>query len=76
MFWPSGLSGTPLVLYAPAAHMLFRSLYTVVSMTYLSLSAEMTSERGERRILAGIRMLSATGAGLFIASLPMAPPGQ
>ncbi|MEY2883602.1 MAG: hypothetical protein RL490_1326 [Pseudomonadota bacterium] len=67
MFWPTGLSGTPLVLFTLAAHMLFRSLYTVVSMPYLSLSAAMTSDSGERGILAGIRMLSATGAGLFIA---------
>ena len=67
MFWPTGLAGSALVLFALAAHVLFRTLYTVVSMPYLSLSAAMTHDSTERGALASIRMLSATSAGLFIA---------
>ncbi|QMW22799.1 MFS transporter [Sandaracinobacteroides saxicola] len=67
MFVPTGLAGLSLTLFALATHMLFRTLYTVVSMPYLSLSAAMTADSNERGLLASIRMLSATAAGLFIA---------
>ena len=67
VFWPTGLEGSALVLFTLAAHMLFRTVYTVVSMPYLSLSAAMTSDSTERGILASIRMISATFAGLCIA---------
>lgn len=67
IFWPTGLEGSALILFALAAHMLFRTVYTIVSMPFLSLSAAMTSDSAERGVLASIRMLSATAAGLFIA---------
>jgi glycoside/pentoside/hexuronide:cation symporter, GPH family len=67
IFWPTGLKGSALVLFTLAAHMLFRTVYTIVSMPYLSLSAAMTSDSAERGTLASVRMLSATGAGLCIA---------
>lgn len=73
MFAPLGLNGVALTLWALAAQMLFRTFYTVVSMPYVSLSAAMTSDSSERGLLAMIRMLSATGAGLAIAlaTLPL-----
>lgn len=71
MFWPTGLKGTALVLFALATHVLFRTLYTVVSMPYLSLSAAMTTDSAERGMLASIRMVSATSAGLFIAFMTL-----
>ena len=67
MFLPTGLTGSALVLYALATHMVFRTLYTVVSMPYLSLSAVMTSSSHERGVLASFRMMAATSAGLFVA---------
>ena len=67
IFVPTGFTGWALTLYALAAHMLFRTLYTVVSMPYLSLSAVMTTSSNERSVLASIRMISATGGGLLIA---------
>lgn len=67
IFLPLGLKGTALVVCALAAHILFRTLYTVVSMPYLSLSAAMTRSSSERGTLAGIRMLAATGGGLLVA---------
>ncbi len=67
MFVPTGLEGAALTLFALATHMLFRTLYTIVSMPYLSLSAAMTRDSGERGLLAFVRMLSATAMGLLIA---------
>jgi GPH family glycoside/pentoside/hexuronide:cation symporter len=63
IFLPTGFTGTALTLFALAAHMLFRTCYTVVSMPYVSLSAVMTSDSHERGVLAGFRMVAATGGG-------------
>lgn len=73
IFLPTGLTGTALALWALAAQMLFRTCYTIVSMPYVSLSAAMTTDSRERGVLAAIRMLSATAAGLGIAlsTLPL-----
>jgi GPH family glycoside/pentoside/hexuronide:cation symporter len=73
IFLPIGLTGFALALWALAAQMLFRTFYTIVSMPYVSLSAAMTTDTRERGLLAAIRMLSATAAGLGIAlsTLPL-----
>ena len=47
IFLPTGLKQGALIAVALAAHMLFRTCYTIVSMPYLSLSAAMT--RGQSR---------------------------
>jgi glycoside/pentoside/hexuronide:cation symporter, GPH family len=67
IFLPTSYTGTALTLYALAAHMLFRTCYTIVSMPYLSLSSVMTSDSQERGVLASFRMIAATGGGLLIA---------
>lgn len=67
MFLPTGLTGGALVAYALVTHVLFRTLYTVVSMPYVSLSAVMTTDSAERGSLASIRMVAAISAGLFSA---------
>lgn len=67
IFLPTGLSGTALLVFALAAHMLFRTLYGVVSMPYLALTAVITSDSAERGVLAGVRMVCATTCGLFAA---------
>jgi GPH family glycoside/pentoside/hexuronide:cation symporter len=67
MFLPVPLEGTALLLFAIATHMLFRTLYAVVSMPYLALSATLTGDAQERGVLASIRMVSATMCGLFVA---------
>ena len=67
MFVPTGLEGWALILFALAAHMLFRTLYTVVGMPYLSLTAAMTADSSERGTLAAYRMVGATACGLFVA---------
>jgi GPH family glycoside/pentoside/hexuronide:cation symporter len=71
IFLPTGFSGFALTLWALAAQMLFRTFYTIVSMPYVSLSAAMTTDSRERGLLAAIRMLSATAAGLAIALLTL-----
>jgi GPH family glycoside/pentoside/hexuronide:cation symporter len=74
MFWPTGLSGTGLAIYAFATHLLFRTVYTVVNIPYIALSAQMTSDSVERGKLAGARMMFAILCGLVLAgaSLPLA----
>ncbi len=67
IFLPVNLEGSALVLFAASAHMLFRTLYAVVSMPYLALSATMTGDSHERGVLASIRMVAATMCGLFAA---------
>lgn len=67
IFLPTGLTGTALLLFALAAHVLFRTLYAVVSMPYLALTAVITSDSAERGAVAGVRMAFAATCGLFAA---------
>ena len=67
IFLPVNLEGSALVLFAASAHIVFRTLYAVVSMPYLALSATMTGDSHERGVLASIRMIAATSCGLFAA---------
>ncbi|NJS13454.1 MAG: MFS transporter [Sphingopyxis sp.] len=67
IFLPVELEGSALILFAVSAHMIFRTLYAIVSMPYLALSATMTGDSHERGILASIRMIAATTCGLFAA---------
>jgi GPH family glycoside/pentoside/hexuronide:cation symporter len=71
MFAPTSYTGNALVAVTLATHLLFRTLYTIVSMPYVSLSATMTSDSTERGILASFRMVAATGAGLCVAFLTL-----
>ncbi|MDJ0919895.1 MAG: glycoside-pentoside-hexuronide (GPH):cation symporter [Henriciella sp.] len=59
---------------AALSHVFFRTCYTVVSIPYTSLSANMTRDSGERGALAGVRMIFATLGGLFTVflTLPLA----
>ncbi len=67
MFLPVSLEGTALVVFAAATHMLFRTLYAVVSMPFLALSAVMTNDSVERGVLASYRMIAAATCGLLVA---------
>lgn len=67
IFLPVRLEGAALLAFAFSAHVLFRTLYAVVSMPYLALSAVMTSDSAERGVLAGFRMVSAATCGLLAA---------
>lgn len=71
MFVPMAWEGTALIAFALATHILFRTLYTIVGMPYLSLSAAMTADSGERGTLASLRMIGATATGLFAALMTL-----
>lgn len=71
MFVPTGLSGGALALYALAAHLVFRTMYTVVGIPYISLSAGMTRDSQERSHIAGARMLFAMACGLTLSALTL-----
>jgi GPH family glycoside/pentoside/hexuronide:cation symporter len=74
MFVPTGLSGGALVAYCFATHLLYRTVFTVVNIPYIALSAQMTQDSDKRGQLAAARMLFAIGCGLVLASstLPLA----
>lgn len=61
------------VAFAAGAHVLFRTLYAVVSIPYASLFARISRDSAQRGDLAGVRMLfAALGAvGVAALTLPM-----
>lgn len=63
------LSAAGLIVYALITHILFRTLYTVVSVPYSTLSAEITQDSKERGSLAGFRMVFAVLGALSVAIL-------
>jgi len=50
------------------AHILFRTLYTVVSVPYSSLAAALTYDSEERGTMAAVRMMAAMAGGIFTAA--------
>lgn len=67
IFLPVGFSGGALVLWALAAHLLFRTVYTVAYMPYLALSAAMTEDSAERSALAAYRLIFQALSGVLAA---------
>lgn len=67
MFLPTGFTGGALVLFAVSSHVVFRTMFAVVGMPFLAMSAVLTQNSSERGTLAGVRMIAASGAGLFAA---------
>lgn len=54
-----------IVAVSAITHLVFRTCYTVVSIPYTALSANMTRDSKERADLAGLRMIFAPLGGLF-----------
>lgn len=73
MFVRPDLGETGLVVYALVTHVIFRTGYTVVSIPYNALSAQMTGDSHERSGLAAARVMFGTlaGFGVALASLPL-----
>ncbi|WP_421992436.1 MFS transporter [Qipengyuania sp.] len=67
MFFRPTAEGTALVVYAAATHVLFRTVYTVMSIPYSSLSARITRSSAVRNELSAWRMISATTGGFLVA---------
>lgn len=71
MFWPTGLQGPALALFCLIAHIMFRTIYTVVNIPYVALSARMTADSMDRSRLAGARMMFAILTGLLLAAVTL-----
>lgn len=71
MFLPLGLTGGALVAYCFVTHMIYRTIFTLVNIPYISLSAQMTTDSDKRGQLAAARMLFAIACGLLLASLTL-----
>ena len=71
MFYRPAAEGTALVIYAAATHVLFRTVYTVMSIPYSSLSARITRSSAVRNELSAWRMVSATTGGFVVALLTL-----
>lgn len=68
MFVPTGLQGGSLVAYCFITHLIYRTIFTVVSIPYGALSARMTQDSHVRGKLAAARMMFAIACGLLLAS--------
>ncbi len=71
IFLPTNLTGVALVVFAAAAHILFRTVYTFAAMPYLALMAAMSQDSTERSSLAAFRLFSAACAGIFVAFMTL-----
>lgn len=71
MFVPVGLNGAALVAYCFITHLLYRTVFTVVNIPYIALSAQMTRDANQRGALAAARMLFAIFCGLGLAALTL-----
>jgi len=65
MFAAPILFPSQIVMASAGAHVLFRTLFTVVSIPYSSLTAVLTTDSDERTRLSGARMLGAISGALF-----------
>jgi len=74
MFLPTGLTGGALVAYCFITHLVYRTVFTLVNIPYIALSAQLTQDSDQRGQLAATRMLFAISCGLVLASstLPLA----
>lgn len=67
MFYKPALTSQYLVLYTLAAHVVFRTCYTALSVPYGALMADLTQDSTERSSLAFLRMIFAASAGIIVA---------
>ncbi len=65
--WPA--SGA--VVFAALTHLLFRTLYAVVSIPYAALFARITRDSTQRGDMAGVRMVFGTLAAIAVAALTL-----
>lgn len=76
--WP--LAGAFMLTYLPPpfagwlglacvflGHILFRTAYAAVNVAYLAMSARISAHPDDRSFIAGVRMLSGSGAAVFVA---------
>lgn len=68
LFWVPPLRDTALIAALLAAHLLFRTAYTLVAIPYSSLSARISTLSADRTTLASARMIAATAGALLVSS--------
>ncbi|MEO0996806.1 MAG: glycoside-pentoside-hexuronide (GPH):cation symporter [Pseudomonadota bacterium] len=68
LLWVPPLDGLALTVALLAAHLLFRTAYTVVSVPYSALSARISQRSSDRTTLASYRMVAATAGSLLISA--------
>jgi GPH family glycoside/pentoside/hexuronide:cation symporter len=71
MFAPPGLSGSALIAYVLATHLIYRTIFGFVNIPYVALSAQMTRDSDQRGQLAGARMIFAILCGLTMGALTL-----
>lgn len=71
MFLPLGLSGRSLVVWAALTHFAYRTLFTVVNVPYVALTAQMTPDSHQRGRLAAARMIFAILCGITLSALTL-----
>ena len=68
LLWVPPLEGAALTGMLIAAHLLFRTAYTVVGVPYSALSARLTHNSRDRNKLSGARMVAAYSGGMLISA--------
>lgn len=69
LFWVPPFEGTALIVSLTAAHILFRTVYTVVAVPYSALASRLTYSSVERTTYSGVRMFFAFGGLVTVSSL-------
>ncbi|MFC4845030.1 MFS transporter [Hephaestia sp. GCM10023244] len=67
LYYRPPFEGVWLAAWMLGAHIIFRLAYTIVSIPFTALSARITSDSGERSVVAGGRIIFATLAGFTVA---------
>ncbi len=66
-YWPSPIPGAFAIGWILAGQLLFRTLYAVVNVPYLAMSARISADSGDRALVAGLRMLAGSAAAVVVA---------
>lgn len=68
IYWSPSFSGTMLIVFVTAAHLLFRVCYTIVAVPIASLTASVLRDSRERSSLTGMRIMFALAGAVLVAS--------
>nr|WP_281377253.1 MFS transporter [Stakelama sediminis] len=74
-YMPVPLTGNGILWWVLGTHIALRSFYALVNIPYLAMSARISTNEGDRALVAGVRMLSGTLAAMTVA-LGTVPLGQ
>jgi len=66
-YLPPPFAGWMGIAFLLAVHMLFRSIYALVNIPYLAMSARISTDSRDRAFVAGVRMLAGTAAAVCVA---------